>query len=195
MNLKGKLLFASLCLLFVVATATATFLVFATVRGGTAAAQSVPAAAPPPFQTLGGTKVVWKAPGTTWEPYDPAMITRLGVDVDECIQSGPDKATICVKVIDAKAVGGPLGAITGLFEKFDVDPEDRPRVAVSRNGASFTFSIDSGIVSDAMDIKVTARLVSGRKGKLLMVMGAWSQGGNGFDERSFDLVVDKTELR
>jgi hypothetical protein len=156
---------------------------------------SAQAAAPSPLQTLNGTVVTWNAPCEGWKPYDQTTITRLGVDVDECIQNETLKATVCVKVLDGKKVGGPLGAVNGLFEKFHVDPEDRPRIVLNGTRASFSFSMESGIVADAMDIKVTADKVGSRKDKVLMVMGAWTSGAGKFDAKGFDLLTAKTCLR
>lgn len=149
----------------------------------------------PAMQTLVGSMVVWKAPGTGWKPYDHKMISRLGVEVDECIQNEALKATVCVKVLDARVVGTPARSITRLFDKFDVDEEDRPRVLLQGTRASFTFSIDSGIVNDAMDIKVSSDVASGHSGKILMVMGAWESGSNKFSVQKFDAIAAQIRLR
>ncbi len=146
-------------------------------------------------QVLRGTAVTWRVPGTGWKTYDHAMLRRLGVDADECIQNADLKATLCVKVLDVRKAVSPSNAVDTLFRKFGVDPADRPRVDVVGTRASFVFSMESGIVMDAMDIKVTADVAPGRPDRILMVMGAWNTGTSGFSARDFDVVAAQVRLR
>jgi hypothetical protein len=125
----------------------------------------------PQVQVVTGVKYVWKAPGSGWTMYPHADIARFGVEVDECIQNKERKATI------------------------GVDSEDRPPVGRQGTRAWFTFSLDSGFVMSAMDIKVQADAAPLRSDKVLVVMGAWSKGSVAFVERDFDGVARDIRLK
>jgi hypothetical protein len=152
-------------------------------------------AAPPPVQTVQGATVTWKLPGVGWTTYEKSNISRFGVDVDDCVQNQAMKATLCVHALDAKKTGAPVNAITALFDKFDVDMEDRPRVLIKGTQASFTFALGEGLVSSALDIKVQADIAPQRRDKVLMVMAAWGAGSVPFTAADIDAIARDIRLK
>ena len=154
----------------------------------------------PPTTVIEGPTVKWNLPGDSgWKPYAHTGLSWVGIDVDDCVAKESVKATICVKILDAKDVGSPSNGIqrmlNGLFDKFSLDRKDMPIIQTEGAASFITFSVKSGMVTDALDGKVSATVIPGNKGKILMVLGVWGANSDFFSTMDFDVIAQKVALR